>query len=106
MQTYQPEIWSVKKDDIYAAIAATESGIEYAQECLATHDQSLGRTTRKNKRIAEQIENDLRQMTATLAALRLLPNGQKLRHSRTAIWRTRNSVVNRWLYRLLPPAMC
>ena len=49
--TYQPEIWTVKKDDIYAAITAIESGICYAQECLATHDLSLGRTTRKNKEI-------------------------------------------------------
>ena len=72
--TYQPEIWSVKKDDIYAAITAIESGICYAQECLATHDQSLGRTTRKNKSSAERMESDLRQMSLAHAALRLLPN--------------------------------
>ena len=72
--TYQPEIWSVKKDDIYAAITAIESGICYAQECLATQDQSLGRTTRKNKSSAERMESDLRQMSLAHAALRLLPN--------------------------------
>jgi hypothetical protein len=74
--TYQPEIWAVKKDDIYAAITAIESGICYAQECLATHDQSLGRTTRKNKSSAERMESDLRQMSLAHAALRLLPNDQ------------------------------
>lgn len=72
--TYQPEIWSVKKDDIYAAITAIESGICYAQECLATHDLSLGRTTRKNKSSAERMESDLRQMALVHAALRLLLN--------------------------------
>lgn len=73
-QEYQPEMWTVKKDDIYAAITAVESGIEYAQMCLSEHDKSLGRTTLKNKTWAEQMESDLRQMANAHKSLRLMPN--------------------------------
>ena len=59
---YIPEVWSVKKDAIYAAIYAIESGLEYARQCLTDHDASLGRTTHKNRTWAETIEGDIRQM--------------------------------------------
>jgi hypothetical protein len=67
---YQPEIWKVEKDTIYAAISAVEAGLEYAKECLAVHDTSLGRTTLKNKNWAETIEKDIRELTKTLAMLK------------------------------------
>lgn len=73
-QEYQPEIWAVKKDDIYAAIHAVQNGLEYARECLTMHDTNLGRTTYKNKSWAEQMEEDIQHMERTLAALRLCPN--------------------------------
>lgn len=68
--SYVPEVWNVEKDVIYAAILAVESGLEYARECLATHDSALGRTTHKNKTWAETIESDIRHMERTLAMLR------------------------------------
>lgn len=34
-QNYQPEMWTVAKDVIYAAIPALEFGMEYTQELLA-----------------------------------------------------------------------
>ena len=68
--TYQPEIWRVAKDTIYAAIPAVESGLEYARECLATHEADLGRTTLKNKTWAETMEKDIRHMERTLEMLR------------------------------------
>lgn len=68
--TYQPEIWPVEKDTIYAAIPAVESGLEYARECLATHESALGRTTLKNKTWAETMEKDIRHMERTLEMLR------------------------------------
>lgn len=68
--TYQPEIWRVEKDTIYAAIPAVEAGLEYARECLSTHETSLGRTTLKNKMWAETMENDIRHMERTLEMLR------------------------------------
>ena len=68
--TYQPEIWRVEKDAIYAAIPAVESGLEYARECLAQHETALGRTTLKNKTWAETMEKDIRHMERTLEMLR------------------------------------
>jgi hypothetical protein len=67
---YQPEIWRVEKDTIYAAIPAVESGLEYARECLAQHETALGRTTLKNKTWAETMEKDIRHMERTLEMLR------------------------------------
>ena len=67
---YQPELVVVEKDVIYTCISAIESGLEYARECLANHDASLGRTTLKNKSWAEQIESDISHMESTLIMLR------------------------------------
>ena len=67
---YQPEIWQVEKNVIYASIPAVEAGLEYAKELLAAHDRDLGRTTLKNKTWAETIEADIRHMTRTLEMLR------------------------------------
>jgi len=77
---YQPEIWPVAKDVIYAAIPAVEAGLDYARECLLTHDTSSGRTTLKNKTWAEHIEDDMRNMQVALSMLRALhrPNEKKL----------------------------
>ena len=69
MEGYIPEIWRVEKDVIYAATPAVEFGLEYARECLATHDSALGRTTHKNKTLAESMERDIRHMERTLAML-------------------------------------
>jgi len=65
-QSYEPEMWTVRKDYIYAAIAAIKNGIEYAQMCLAEHDSALGRTTIKNRNWAETMEKDIRQMKQAL----------------------------------------
>lgn len=70
-QEYQPELWTVRKDDIYAAIHAVQNGLEYARECLTTHEANLGRTTLKNKLWAERMEQDIRHMERLLANLRL-----------------------------------
>jgi len=72
-QTYQPEMWTVEKDVIYAAIPAVEAGLEYTQELLAHHEVSLGRTTRKNKLTAEAMERDIEQMRRALDSLRKCP---------------------------------
>lgn len=67
---YISEIWSVKKDAVYAAISAVESGLEYARECLIAHDAALSRTTYKNRKWAEAMEKDIRRMERTLGMLR------------------------------------
>jgi hypothetical protein len=67
---YIPEVWSVKKDVIYAAITAVENGLAYARECLTNHEAALGRTTLSNKRLAEMMEQDIKQLEDTLKLLR------------------------------------
>jgi hypothetical protein len=74
---YQPEIWQVEKDVIYAAIPSVEAGLEYAKELLAAHDRDLGRTTLKNKTWAETIEADIRHMTRTMEMLRACGTNEK-----------------------------
>lgn len=69
-ENYTPEMWSVRKDAIYAAIVAVQDGLEYARECLVTHDKALGRTTLKSRRWAESIERDIAHMESTLKMLR------------------------------------
>ncbi len=67
---YQPELWTVQKDDIYAAIHALDAGLEHTRSLLGDHDVALGRTTRKNKMWAEQLERDVENMERTLTRLR------------------------------------
>lgn len=68
--TYRPEIWQVEKDTIYSAIHAVECGLEYANECLAQHEATLGRTTMKNRTWAETMDAHIRCMQVTLKMLR------------------------------------
>ena len=67
---YLPEMWTVDKSAIYAARAAIESGIEYAQESLVDHDKKFGRSIRKNRILAETMEKDILSMQKALKQLR------------------------------------
>lgn len=60
--TYTPEMVVIRKDWIYAAQSAIESGIESALEELRVHERDLGRTTPKNKRAAENMEREIQKM--------------------------------------------
>ena len=46
-----------------------QRGQEYARDVLAEHDRSLGRSTFKNQRTAEAIEDDIRTMTKSMKIL-------------------------------------
>ncbi|MFM7013090.1 MAG: hypothetical protein ACKO0Z_27795, partial [Betaproteobacteria bacterium] len=52
----QPTFVSLDQEVIRRAIECCETAIENTAECLAVHDATLGRTTRKNKWIAEKHE--------------------------------------------------
>jgi hypothetical protein len=71
---YQPEMWTVEKDVIYGAIPALTTGIEYAKQCLADHEEICGRRTLKDRSWAETMEDDIRRMECALDDLRRLPN--------------------------------
>jgi len=74
MQTYQPEMWTVQKDTIYAAINDIEDGLEFAQELLSRHDVELGRTTKKNHDWAITLERSIDHMKNTLQQLKKCNN--------------------------------
>lgn len=56
---YEPELWTIRKDYIYAAQAALVNAIEYIKECQVTHEANLGETTLKNRMWANRMRDDL-----------------------------------------------
>ena len=70
---YQPELWLVEKDAVYAARHALEDGLESAQELLAKHDADLGRSTPKNRREAERLEKVIRDTKHAIELMRREP---------------------------------
>lgn len=70
IRTYTPEVWSVRKDTIYAAITALDLGLKYVRGSLEDHDHNFGRITVGHKRWAETMEAHIRQMEDALNALR------------------------------------
>jgi hypothetical protein len=69
-QSYAPEMRTVQKDALYAAITAIESGLDHARDNLAQHEAAFGRSRPRHKREAEFIEAEIAQMEAALARLR------------------------------------
>ena len=75
-QEYIPEMIVVEANWLFEDIKrVVEAGLEHAQECLAVHDQQLGRTIRKNKEWAESLEKDIRDMELALARIRKYAKG-------------------------------
>ena len=52
----------ITEDDIFLTLRSLDSGLQFAQEVLGWHDLSLGRTIRKNKMWAEQLEKDISEI--------------------------------------------
>ena len=70
-QEYIPEMIAVEKSFLLHDLKfAIEAGLEYAQESLYLHDQSLGRTTKKNKSWAETMERDINYMKVMLERIK------------------------------------
>lgn len=65
--SYQPEMLTVEKDTVYAAIKSIEDGLESIRECLKDHEAMLGR-----KSYAEVMKEQIRHSEKTLATLRAL----------------------------------
>jgi tRNA-dihydrouridine synthase len=63
-------IVSVDEEIVREAIEVCETAIESTQECLASHDERLGRTTRKNKAIAVRHEQEIDQAKRCRSRLR------------------------------------
>ena len=74
---YQPEIWAMSKDRIYAAQEALRIGIENSEELLADFDARLGREHRSNRIAAERMEQEIELMKKALADIQS-PNSNPL----------------------------
>lgn len=72
IQEMKPELWHIDKFAVLNTIDALQSGLEYARECLSTHDSIIGRTTKKNKSWAETIEKDIRLIEKSIKELKLV----------------------------------
>lgn len=58
-QNYQPETVSIPKLEVENIIDALKAGLEHTENVLIDHDNTLGRTTRKNELWAKQLEKDI-----------------------------------------------
>lgn len=72
-QVYQPELWVVRKDSVYAAISALEANLLHLRQALADHDKNVGRTLVKDRTWAEKLEQDIESTSKALMALRSEP---------------------------------
>lgn len=70
IQQYIPEEITILKDHVYFAIPALEVGLENTRELLVDHDERYGRSTRKNRLIAERLENEVSQIEDALNNLK------------------------------------
>lgn len=66
----KPTFVSVDQELLRRLHDVCEAAVENASDCLAAHESLLGRTTRKNSRLAEFYEQDIRQAKQALAEVR------------------------------------
>ncbi len=66
----KPTFVSVDQELLRRLHVVCESALENASDCLAAHESSLGRTTRKNIRLAGFYEQDIQQAKQALAEVR------------------------------------
>ena len=66
----KPTFVSVDQELLRRLHVVCESALENASDCLAAHESSLGRTTRKNIRLAGFYEQDIRDAKQALAEVR------------------------------------
>jgi chromosome segregation ATPase len=52
-------------------LTSLQSGLEYAQECLAVHDRDRGRTTPRNKRHAEEMATDIAGLSGCIHHIKM-----------------------------------
>ena len=70
MLELQPTFVSVDMELIRKSLAIAEDAKEFAQELLTRHDDELGRTTKKNKMWADQLEKSIAQTVSGISDLR------------------------------------
>ena len=63
---YKPKCRTIEENLLKNTVDGLTSGLEYAEMALQDHEIKLGRTTRKNKMWAEQIERDIDFLQKTI----------------------------------------
>jgi len=66
----KPIFVSVDQELLRRLHCVCEAAVENASDCLEAHDNSIGRATRKSKRLAELHEQDIQQAKQALAEVR------------------------------------
>lgn len=69
-QGHQPTHVTLDQEILIRALSAAEEAKEYAHELLAIHDSSLGRTLKRHRMMAEQLEQSIQRSAQVEADLR------------------------------------
>ena len=56
---YEPLMIQIPEQDLRNILDCLESGLESSQELLIQHDVNFGRTTKKNKMLADILESEI-----------------------------------------------
>jgi len=67
-----PTFVSVDQEVLRRCIIVAESAADNARECLNTHDNTVGRTTRKNRTLADLYEREIKAAGLMVMELRQL----------------------------------
>lgn len=67
----EPLMYSVDGEMLRRLVGVCESAVDNAVECLNDHDNRLGRTTTKNKKLAELYEQEIKAAEYAVSELRV-----------------------------------
>lgn len=68
---YEPLMIQIPEQDLRNILDCLESGLESTQELLIQHDVNFGRTTKKNKMLAEIMESEIERTKTVIKQLKL-----------------------------------
>ncbi len=67
---YEPVTISIPEQDLRNILDCLESGLESSQELLIQHDVNFGRTTKKNKMLANILESEIERTKSSITLLK------------------------------------
>lgn len=69
-QTHQPTFVSVDQEILIRALSAAEEAKDFAHELLAIHDENLGRTLKRHRMMAEELEKSIEKAARVQVEIR------------------------------------
>jgi hypothetical protein len=70
LRGHQPTFVGVDQDILIRALSAAEEAKDFAHELLAIHDENLGRTLKRHRMMAEELEKSIAKSDAVQVELR------------------------------------